>query len=180
MFHKKPDPAVQRAAAEQIAALYPDAAAAELPAEEFRIRWLNAFAPDMPFAEAKSFCLPRHMYENHLWHAFSFERTDCYMGDVAREAFSDGIDGACFLYLDGAQLLYRLPDGRALNAGALDAIANVIVTDEAFTVTYVNTGKEMTGPYFKSDDLAFETADDDEAIPEGGVDLPGAPEDAEC
>ena len=137
------------------------------PVLGFMQKWLSVFAPDMDLADAKAFCLPRRMYENHLWHAFSFEKTDCYMGALAKEAFSGGLPGMCYLLFDREQLLFQIPDGSVLTPQRAEALGNVIVTDGRFTATYVNTGKENTGPYFKdADGGAFTQAAEDEPEPE--------------
>lgn len=149
------------------------------PLRPFMLKWLSAFAPDMEYYDAKSFCLPRRMYQNNLWHAFSFQKTDCYMGALAQEAFSGGFSGMCYIFLNREMLLFQIPDGSILNPETVSAFDSIIVTDKAFSCTYVHTGKEDTGPYFKTADglsEAFVAAGEDEPEPEEGF-VPTVDED---
>lgn len=139
------------------------------PLRPFMLKWLSAFAPDMEYYDAKAFCLPRRMYQNNLWHAFSFQKTDCYMGDLAREAFTEGFPGMCYILLNRELLLFQIPDGGSLTPELVSAFDNIIVTDKDFSCTYVYTGKKDMGPYFKTaEELtnAFVAAGEDEPEPE--------------
>lgn len=145
------------------------------PLRPFLLKWLSAFAPDMEYYDAKSFCLPRRMYQNYLWHAFSYQKTDCYMGALAEEAFSGGFPGMCYILLNRELLLFQIPNGEILTPETVSAFDSIIITDKVFSCTYVYTGKEETGPYFKTADgltEAFVAADEDEPEPEEGFCVP--------
>ncbi|MBQ4066992.1 MAG: DUF4275 family protein [Clostridia bacterium] len=146
----------------------------DIPVKEYMIKWLRSFAPDMPVYDAKSFCLPRLMYRNYLWHAFSFQKTDCYLDDDAREAFEKGFAGPCFVLLNHENILLRVENGRVFNPENVAGFHDMIIFTEDFSETYVNTGKEEFGPYYKSETMAV--------IVEGDAleadELPEEPEDA--
>lgn len=168
LFQKKITAAEKDAVRAKMSEVFPEyREVTDKPVIGFMQKWLSVFAPDLEVTDAKAFCLPRRMYENHLWHAFSFEKTDCYMGALAKEAFSRGLAGMCYLLFDREQLLFQIPDGGRLTPEMAASLGNVIVTDGKFSATYVNTGKENTGPYFKdADGGAFTQAEEDEPEPE--------------
>lgn len=123
------------------------------PVKEYMLKWLSAFAPDMTVYDAKSFCLPRLMYKNYLWHAFSFQKTDCYMDEDADEAFGEGFEGDCYVLLNDENLLCK-SDGSAITLEKIKTFENIIIFTADYAKTYVYTGKEGFGPYFKSADMA--------------------------
>ncbi|MBS5724940.1 MAG: DUF4275 family protein [Clostridiales bacterium] len=151
------------------------------PLRPFLLKWLSAFAPDMEFYDAKAFCLPRRMYQNNIWHAFSYQKTDCYMGALANEAFSGGFPGMCYVLLNRELMLFQIPDGSILTPEMVSAFDNIVITDRAFSCTYVYTGKEDMGPYFKTAEGAtdaFVAAGEDEPEPEEeGFSVPPVDED---
>ncbi len=132
----------------------------DAPAKEYMIKWLSAFAPDMTLSDAKSFCLPRMMYRNYLWHAFSFEKTDSYVADDAADSFKNGFEGPCYLLLNHENLLCRVPDGRIFDPEKVSAFSNIIIFTEDFTETYVHTGSSEFGPYYKSSEMAETDAEE--------------------
>ena len=141
----------------------------DAPAKQYMIKWLSAFAPDMTFADAKSFCLPRIMYRNYIWHAFSFEKTDSFVDDDAREAFKAGFEGRCYVLLNGENLLCAVPDGTVFNPENVSAFSNIVIFKEDFSETYVHTGSAEFGPYYKSADMndaAPEDIDPDDYVVE--------------
>lgn len=156
MFVKKATPAQLDAAKNRLSEAFGKAEAVNnVPVKEYMLKWLSAFAPDMTFYDAKSFCLPRLMYKNYLWHAFSFQKTDCYMDEDADAAFGEGFDGECYILLNDENLLCKT-DGSALTLEKIKTFENIIVFTIDYTKTYVYTGKEGFGPYFKSADMATE------------------------
>ncbi len=170
MFTKKISEAEKEAARKKVREVFGECQEiTDKPLRPFMLKWLSAFAPDMEYYDAKSFCLPRRMYQNNLWHAFSFQKTDCYMGGLANEAFAGGFSDACYIFLNHEQLLFQIPDGGILTPELVSACDNIIVTDKNFSYTYVYTGKENTGPYFKTAEGladAFVEAGEDEPEPE--------------
>ena len=132
----------------------------DAPAKQYMIKWLSAFAPDMTYGDARSFCLPRIMYRNYIWHAFSFEKTDSYVDDDAREAFKAGFEGRCYVLLNGENLLCAVPDGTVFNPENVSEFSNIVIFKEDFSETYVHTGSHEFGPYYKSADMT-DTAPDD-------------------
>ena len=117
----------------------------------FMLEWLSAFAPDMTYRDAKAYCLPRLMYKNHLWHAFSFEKTDFCAGESAMESAIGAFTGKCLLYFEDGGLLLAVEDGSVLTPELLSGFSNVIAATGDMKKTYVYTGEENTGPYYKED-----------------------------
>ncbi len=134
----------------------------DVPVKEYMLKWLSAFAPDMTVYDAKSFCLPKLMFRNYLWHAFSFQKTDCYIDEDAEEAFAEGFEGPCFVLLNGENILCRVENGKVFNPENVKEFKNFIVFTEDYSKTYVHTGSDEFGPYFKSADMAV--ADDYEPV----------------
>lgn len=160
MFFKKASAAEIGAAREKVSEAFGEVEYIEdVPVKEYMLKWLSAFAPDMTVYDAKSFCLPKLLYKNYLWHAFSFQKTDCYMAEDAAEAYGEGFDGPVFVLLNGENILFKLADGKKLGPSAVGGFNNIIVFKEDFSETYVNTGSEEFGPYYKSADMA--ASDDD-------------------
>ncbi len=170
MFMKKISEAEKAAARKKVQEVFGEnREITDKPLRPFMLKWLSAFAPDMEYYDAKAFCLPRRMYQNNLWHAFSFQKTDCYMGDLAKEAFTGGFPGMCYIFLNRELLLFQIPDGGILTPERVSAFDSIIVTDKEFSCTYVHTGKEDMGPYFKTAEGmadAFVAAGEDEPEPE--------------
>lgn len=121
----------------------------DLPEREYMLKWLSVFAPDMIYSDAKAFCLPRRLYKNYLWHAFSFQKTDCYMEEDAEERFAGGFKGECFVLLNDENLLCTVPDGRVFNPENVKDFPGITVFTKDFSETYIYTGKEDAGPYYK-------------------------------
>lgn len=177
MLIKKAKPAEIAAAKEKIQEFLPEAALVEdIPVREYMIKWLSAFAPDMTVYDAKSFCLPKLFFKNYLWHAFSFEKTDCFIEEDAEAEFKEGFEGACYLLLNHENLLWKIPDGRVLNFENVKEFKNLIVFTEDFTKTYVHTGSDEFGPYYKSSDMIDSL--DEEIDPDDFV-IEESPEDEE-
>lgn len=126
----------------------------DAPTKEYMIKWLSVFAPEMSVYDAKSFCLPRKMYKNYVWHAFSFQKTDCFVEEDAAEAFKDGFAGECYVLLNDENLLCTVPDGGVFDPESVKGFENIVVFTKDFTRTYVHTGKSGFGPYYKSADMA--------------------------
>ena len=150
MFYKRPG-AEQRDSADKAVGALPVKAEkiTDIPVREYMLKWLSAFAGDISVADAKAFCLPRLLYQNYIWHAFSFRKTDCIYGDDAAMAARDGIPGECFILMCDAQALYKIPDGSVLTPQVTESLGNAVVFDTKFTKTYVHTGEDGTGPFYK-------------------------------
>ena len=127
---------------------------------------LSVFAPDMTVYDAKSFCLPKLFFKNYLWHAFSFQKTDCYVEEDADEAFAKGFEGPCYILLNHEKILCKVADGKVITPEKLKEFSNIIVFTEDFSETYVHTGSEEFGPYYKSADLDedFDEVDPDDFV----------------
>ena len=140
----------------------------DIPVKEYMVKWLSVFAPDMTVYDAKSFCLPKLFFKNYLWHAFSFQKTDCYIEEDAEEAFAKGFEGPCYILLNHERLLCKVADGKVITLEKLKEFSNIIVFTEDFSGTYVHTGNEEFGPYYKSADLCedFEEIDPDDFVTE--------------
>lgn len=137
----------------------------DIPVKKYMIRWLAVFAPDMPLYDAKSFCLPRKLYKNYLWHAFSFQKTDSYIDEMAEEAFEGSFAGKCYVLLNDENIICAVPDGSVFTLEKLAEFKNIIIIDGDFTKTYVHTGNEEFGPYYKTDDMAqSEDCEPDESL----------------
>ena len=164
MFGKKKNTAKQMDEAfEKLKAVYGSVERVDdVPVKEYMVKWLSAFAPDMPVYDAKSFCLPKNRYKNYLWHAFSFQKTDSLFDVDAIEEFVSGFEGECFVLLNEENLLCTVPDGRVFDPENVKDFNNVIIFTKDFTETYVYTGKEGFGPYYKS--KAMTETDDSEPI----------------
>ena len=120
MFTKKISEAEKEAARKKVREVFGECREiTDKPLRPFMLKWLSAFAPDMEYYDAKSFCLPRRMYQNNLWHAFSFQKTDCYMGALANEAFAGGLPGTCYIFLNREQLLFQIRTRQILNCSIL-------------------------------------------------------------
>ena len=122
----------------------------DMPVREYMIKWLRSFAPDMIFSEAKAFCLPRHLFKNYLWHAFSYQKTDSLIEEDADEKFAGGFEGECYVLLNDENLLCTVPDGTVFSPEKLKEFNNIIVFKKDFSETYVYTGKEDCGPFYKA------------------------------
>lgn len=160
MFKKKIDPNKIEEIKKSICDICGDAS--EVSVDELRpfmLRWLSAFAPDMSVYDAKSFCLPKLFFKNYLWNAFSFQKTECYMDEDAKEALAEGFSGPCFVLVYEECLLYSVSDGGAFTPENVAALGNVIITAEDYSKTYVNTGKDEFGPYYKSADMTLSDPD---------------------
>lgn len=138
----------------------------DAPVKEYMIKWLSAFAPDVPVYDAKSFCLPRRRYKNYLWHAFSFQKTDCWFDEDAVDAFKEGFEGECYVLLNEEELLCTVSDGKVFNVENVKEFNNIIIFTKDFSETYVYTGKEGFGPYYKSKDMAESDDSEPEELPE--------------
>lgn len=150
MFYKKPTEKQISAAEDAISTLPVSAEKiTDIPVREYMLKWLSAFAGDMTYADARAFCLPRLLYRNYIWHAFSFRKTDCIYGEDAVEAAKDGIPGECFILMCDGQALYKIPDGSILTPQVAESLGNAVVFDTKFTKTYVYTGEDGTGPFYK-------------------------------
>ena len=119
------------------------------PVREYMIKWLSAFAPDMTYADAKAFCLPRYLKKNYLWHAFSFNLAECAAGEEADEKYSGGFEGKCYLLMNEENLLCTVPDGKCLTPEKLSELYDAVIFKADFSETYVYTGKDGFGPYYK-------------------------------
>lgn len=163
MFKKKNTAASIDEAFEKLRSVYGTAQKVEdVPVKEYMIKWLSAFAPDVAVFDAKSFCLPRRRYKNYLWHAFSFQKTDSWFEDDADEAFKAGFEGECYVLLNDEGLLCTVPDGKVFNVENVKGFNNIIIFTKDFSETYVYTGKEGFGPYYKSKDMT--ESDDSEPL----------------
>lgn len=155
MFYKKPKPAQIKAADEAMASLLPNAEKIyDIPAREFMVKWLSVFAPDMSVADAKAFCLPRLLYKNRIWHAFSFRKTDCVYGDEADEAAAGKLCGEGFILMCDAQAVYRADDLSALTVEGIKSLKSAVVFDSAYKMTYAVCDEEGCGPFFKISECA--------------------------
>ncbi len=155
MFVKKATAAQIDEAFEKLCSVYGAVERVEdAPVKEYMVKWLSAFAPDMAVYDAKSFCLPRRRFKNYLWHAFSFQKTDCWFEDDATEAFKDGFEGECYILLNDENLLCTVPDGRVFDPENVKGFKNIIVFTKDFGETFVYTGKDKFGPYYKSKEIA--------------------------
>ncbi len=138
----------------------------DAPAKEYMLKWLSAFAPDVAVYDAKSFCLPRRRFKNYLWHAFSFQKTDCWFDEDATEAFKGGFEGECYVLLNDENLLCTVPDGKVFDPENVKEFKNIIIFTKDYGETYVHTGKEGFGPYYKSKDMAESDDSEPEEVPE--------------
>ncbi len=120
----------------------------DAPVREYMLKWLSAFAPDMSYSDAKAYCLPRFLYKNYLWHAFSFRKAEFIEGDEAIDAAKDGFPGECFILMNNENLLCTVPDGSILTPDTLAELCCAVVFTKDFKKTYVNTGSDDFGPYF--------------------------------
>ena len=155
MFYKRPKPAQIKAADEAMSSLLPDAEKIyDIPAREFMVKWLSVFAPDMSVADAKAFCLPRLLYKNRIWHAFSFRKTDCIYGDEADEAAAEKLCGDGFILMCDAQAVYRADDLSALTVEDIKSLKSAVVFDSEYKMTYAVCDEEGCGPFFKMSECA--------------------------
>ncbi len=137
----------------------------DIPVKKYMIRWLATFAPDMPLYDAKSFCLPRKLYKNYLWHAFSFQKTDSYIDEMATEAFEGSFAGKCYVLLNDENIICAVPDGSVFTLEKISEFKNIIIIDGDFKKTYVHTGNDEFGPYYKTYDMAeSEDLEPDESL----------------
>ena len=169
MLIKKAKPAEIAAAKDSLVSFFGEVTFVEdVPVKEYMLKWLSAFAPDMTVYDAKSFCLPKLFFKNYLWNAFSFQKTDCYVEEDAEEAFANGFEGPCYVLLNGENVLCKIADGSGLTPENVKAFSNIIIFTEDFSKTYVHTGNEEFGPYYKSADLDedFEEIDPDDFVVE--------------
>ena len=156
MFNKKTSLAQKEAAREKVAEVFDGAKEIDnIPVKEFMIKWLSAFAPDMPVYDAKSFCLPKMFFKNYLWHAFSFQKTDCYTAEDATAEFEKGFSGECFILLNGENIIFTVENGKDITLEKLGEFNNIIIFTKDYTETFVHTGSEEFGPYYKSADMAI-------------------------
>lgn len=128
--------------------IFPTAAESQVSKKSFMIEWLANFAPDMSYADAKALCLPRILHDNYLWHAFSFEKADYIAASDADAALDRGLEGECYVLLNGINTLFTLPDGTGVTKDMLKAFDNIIICKKDFSETYVFTGEEGFGPYY--------------------------------
>lgn len=150
MFHKKATEKEMTAALEKLKKEFGEINRLDgSPVREYMLKWLSAFAPDMTYSDAKAYCLPRLMYKNYLWNAFGFEKAECVMGEDAENAFGGGFEGECFVLLNDENLLCTVPDGTVFSPESTARFSNIIIFTKDFSKTYVNTGKEGFGPYYK-------------------------------
>lgn len=132
----------------KIISLVPGAKKSDTESRQIMLRWLSAFAPDITYRDAKDFCLPRRRYKNCLWHAFSFQLTDCLAGEEAIDAFN-GFVGECFILSEDTEEVYAVSEGSNLSLSLLQSLGNVTVFTKTFSETFSVTGNEETGPYYK-------------------------------
>ena len=155
MFYKRPKPAQIKAADEAMSALLPDAEKVyDIPAREFMVKWLSVFAPDMSVADAKAFCLPRLLYKNRIWHAFSFRKTDCVYGEDADDAAAGKLRGEGYILMCDAQAVYRTDDLSPLTVGDIKKLKSAVVFDSEYKMTYAVCDEEGCGPFFKMSECA--------------------------
>lgn len=167
MFKKKNTAAQTEEAFEKLQTVFGSVEKVEdAPPKEYMIKWLSAFAPDVAVYDAKSFCLPRRRYKNYLWHAFSFQKTDCWFDEDAVEAFKNGFEGECYVLLNEEELLCTVPDGKIFDPENVKEFNNIIIFKKDFGETYVYTGKEGFGPYYKSKAMAESDGSEPEEVPE--------------
>lgn len=138
----------------------------DAPVKEYMIKWMGAFAPDVNVYDAKSFCLPKMFFKNYLWNAFSFQKTDCYMDEYATEAFAGGFEGPVLVLYNSENLLFRIADGTVLEPENVKTLGNVVIFTEDFERTYVNTGSEEFGPYYKTREMALSDESIDDVDPD--------------
>lgn len=175
MFRKKATLAEKTAAREKIALTLEGAKEIDdIPVREFMLKWLQSFAPDMPVYDAKAFCLPKMFFKNYLWHAFSFQKTDCYIGEDATAEYRGGFEGECYVLLNGENLLFTVEDGTALTLEKVEEFTNIIIFKKDFSETFVHTGSKEFGPYYKSADMAIADGSepDESYVPEEDEELP--------
>ena len=151
MFIKKAKPEQTEKAVEKLSDVFGNITVVDdVPVKEYMIKWLSAFAPDMALSDAKAFCLPRRMYKNYLWHAFSFQKTASFVDEDAKEAFKEGFFGQCFVLMNEENILCSVDSVKDVPFERIEELQNVIIFTKDFTETFVYTGKEGFGPYYKS------------------------------
>lgn len=151
----------------------------DAPVKEYMIKWMGAFAPDVTVYDANSFCLPKLFFKNYLWNAFSFQKTDCYMDEYATEAFADGFEGPCFVLYNGENILFKVTDGTVFDPENVKTLGNVVIFTQDFEKTYVNTGSDEFGPYYKTREMALSDESIDDVDPDA-IAKEMAEESAEC
>lgn len=116
--------------------------------DEFYVKWLEAFASDIPEKEIEKYVVSTG---NLLWHVFSWELLDgkLYLSGVEAKNAYDSIDKR------GASYIEWFSDERAkeitsdlTTAKALDQYVEVYVVGKDFAWTYIKTHESSCGPYF--------------------------------
>ncbi|MBE6714942.1 MAG: DUF4275 family protein [Ruminococcaceae bacterium] len=136
-----------------------------VPVKQYMLKWMSAFAPDVTVYDAKSFCLPKKLFRNYLWHAFSFQKTDSYVDEDAVAQFQNGFEGKCYILLNDENIICAVPDGRIFDPENVKHFKNIIIFTADYTKTYVHTGNPEFGPFYKSSDMTeSEDAEPDESF----------------
>lgn len=151
MLWKKASPEACEKIKEKLCSVFTDVQCmTDAPVKQYMIKWLSAFAPDMTYAQAKSFCLPRLLYKNHLWNAFAFEKAPCLAGEEADDAAKDGFLGDCFVLAEEENLLFSVKNETPAIPEKIKDFKNIAVFTKDFSRTYIYTGEDGFGPYFKT------------------------------
>ena len=118
-------------------------------ADAFPKRWFAAFVPEARRKEAKKQCFSGRRHVGFLWQAFSMgfipEFAEGEAAALRRDAAIPDLDR---LYLPDDGLLYAVDSPESLTPEALTLLGQCLLTDEALTRAYVQTGRPGKGPYW--------------------------------
>ena len=117
-------------------------------ADQWPKQWLNAFVPEENRKAAKKQCVSGRRHVGYLWQAFTMGFVPDFLeGDPARAAWRENAPEECLLYLPEDRLLYAVRGG--ISPEALGELGSFVLADADLTHTFMQTGREGTGPYFR-------------------------------
>ena len=89
-------------------------------------------------------------------------------GRGCRCGIEKGFRGECFILLNEENLIFTLENGKDITLEKLREFRSIIVFTSDFSETFVYTGSDEFGPYYKSADMAVADGSepDESCIPE--------------
>ncbi|MCA1060344.1 DUF4275 family protein [Rossellomorea aquimaris] len=113
-------------------------------------KWEETFVSHLNDEEKESIFLHSDRYScGFLWHVFSYERTDRFVGEKAKQYFQKQSKKECFVFYQLKDDVLLLKNASGIRMEDLRDEEDVYIVDKEFTWTYVQTHDSGEfGPYF--------------------------------
>ncbi len=124
----------------------------EINSEEidtYKQKWFEQFVPPEQRVEARNcYCFDEDGFCGYLWHVFSYELLASDKEDQANTEFDKIKKCGAVLLANVDNIAFQIDDASKLSAKDVSELYDVILTDSAFSWTYVKTHEPELGPYF--------------------------------